>query len=212
MPGDWHLYLDSNQLATRGWTAALIERFLGKPDLWMPVNHWANWKGKRTYFLERIELAEASPEFQAEFAKSARRRKLSKKQLTAFEKCRAESCGAVAKWRKEEAKAAAERQSGPASPSEGADNPDQQRYGEWLAQQSPEQIRQLVENLGPLISAMEQAPESGDSAALASDRMPEPGARASDLDQSSSQLAADKEGELLSRIDPDGEMLDAFGL
>jgi hypothetical protein len=82
----------------------------------MPVNHWANWKGKRTYFLERIELAEASPEFQAEFAKSARRRKLSKKQLTAFEKCRAESCGAVAKWRKEEAKAAAERQSGPTKP------------------------------------------------------------------------------------------------
>lgn len=127
MPGDWHLYLDSNQLAMRGWTAALIERFLGEPDLWMPVNHWANWKGKRTFFLERIELAEASPEFQSEFAKSARRRKLSKPQLAAFEQCRSESRGAVQEWRKSEAEAAARRPASPASPpkrmSEGRSGP-----------------------------------------------------------------------------------------
>lgn len=109
MSGDSYLYLDVIQLAERGWTGTLIERFLGEADCWMSVNHWANWKGKRTYFLERIELAEASLEFQAEFAKSARRRKLSRSQLTSIEHCRAQSHGAVAKWRTEQAEAAANR-------------------------------------------------------------------------------------------------------
>jgi hypothetical protein len=105
MSSDWHLYLDSNQLAMRGWTASLIERFLGEADLWLPVNHWANWTGKRTYFLERVELAEASVEFRTEFERSARRRKLSKKQVAAIEKCRSETAGAVKQWRDSEAAA-----------------------------------------------------------------------------------------------------------
>ena len=88
MSSDWHLYLDSNQLALRGWTASLIKRFLGDADLWLPVNHWANWKGKRTFFLERVELAEASVEFRAE-----------------FERCRSETAGAVKQWRDSEAAA-----------------------------------------------------------------------------------------------------------
>jgi hypothetical protein len=106
MSSDWHLYLDSHQLALRGWTASLIKRFLGDADLWLPVNHWANWKGKRTFFLERVELAEASVEFRAEFERSARRRKLSKKQVAAIEKCRSETAGAVKQWRDSEAAAA----------------------------------------------------------------------------------------------------------
>jgi hypothetical protein len=106
MSSDWHLYLDSNQLATRGWTASLIERFLGEADLWLPVNHWANWKGKRTFHLERVELAEASDEFCAEFEKSARRRRLSRRQVAAIEKCRRETAGAVKQWRDSEARAA----------------------------------------------------------------------------------------------------------
>ena len=105
MSSDWHLYLDSNQLALRGWTASLIKRFLGDADLWLPVNHWANWKGKRTFFLERVKLAEASVEFRTEFERSARRRKLSKKQVAAIEKCRSETAGAVKQWRDSEAAA-----------------------------------------------------------------------------------------------------------
>jgi hypothetical protein len=76
----------------------------------LPVNHWANWKGKRTFFLERVELAEASEEFRAEFKKSVRRRKLSRKQLAAIEKCRSETTGAVKQWRDSEAAAAASAQ------------------------------------------------------------------------------------------------------
>jgi hypothetical protein len=126
MPSDWHLYLDSNQLALRGWTASLIERFLGEADLWLPVNHWANWMGKRTFFLERVELAEASEEFRAEFQKSARRRKLSRKQLAAIEKCRRETTGAVKQWRDSDAAAAASAQAsalpGPKQPSVSPDS------------------------------------------------------------------------------------------
>jgi hypothetical protein len=110
MRTDWHLYLDSNQLALRGWTASLIKRFLGEADLWMSVNHWLNRTGKRTFFLERVELAEASDEFRTEFEKSAWRRQLSRKQIAAIKKCRSQTAGAVKQWRDSEAASATRAQ------------------------------------------------------------------------------------------------------
>jgi len=72
------------QLSERGWTDALVKRFLGEPDGWEPVNHWANWTGKRTYFLKRVQIAEASPEFEAAYRRSVLRRKLTEQKIAAF--------------------------------------------------------------------------------------------------------------------------------
>jgi len=47
-----------------------------RPDRWETVNYWANFKGKATYFVERVLLAEHSPEFKRAFEASARRRRL----------------------------------------------------------------------------------------------------------------------------------------
>jgi hypothetical protein len=52
MFGDDGLYLDRVQLAARGWTRTLTERFLPHPDRWATVDHWRNYKGKATYFVE----------------------------------------------------------------------------------------------------------------------------------------------------------------
>jgi hypothetical protein len=54
MIGDDAFHLDRLQLAARGWTRSLIERFLPKPDRWATVDHWQNYKGKATYFVERV--------------------------------------------------------------------------------------------------------------------------------------------------------------
>jgi len=61
--------------------------------------------GKRTFFLERIELAVASFEFHHKLKRSARRRKLSNEQVAAIEKFRSETAGAVRLWRDSEAAA-----------------------------------------------------------------------------------------------------------
>ena len=58
MLGDDHLYLDRIQLAARGWTRTLTNRFLPDPDRWATVDHWQNYKGKATYFVERVMAAE----------------------------------------------------------------------------------------------------------------------------------------------------------
>ena len=39
-------------------------------------NHWKNWYGKDAYDRRRVRVAEASPEFEAAFRQSAKRRKL----------------------------------------------------------------------------------------------------------------------------------------
>lgn len=44
---DDDLYLDHVQLRGRGWTRALVVRFLVKPDRWASVNHWKNYTGRR---------------------------------------------------------------------------------------------------------------------------------------------------------------------
>ena len=69
------LTLDVYDLYARGWTEALIRDFLGTPDGWEAVDHFRNTTGKRTYFLERVERAEASDAFGSAYQASLRRRK-----------------------------------------------------------------------------------------------------------------------------------------
>jgi hypothetical protein len=71
-----HPMLTVRDLRERGWTEGLAERYLGKPDDWMPVNYWLNFTGARAWALDRIERVEATPEFERSFLRSVRRRKL----------------------------------------------------------------------------------------------------------------------------------------
>jgi len=81
MDGDGPTFLDRNDLKNRGWTETLINKFLGKPDAILPVDHFRNYSGKKAYKLTRVQTAEASPEFDNEFRKSMNRRKKSKQYL-----------------------------------------------------------------------------------------------------------------------------------
>ena len=65
-------------LVERGWSDAMIKRFLGSEDTRVPVEHYANFSGARVWFLARIEAAESTVEFEDYFKKSAQRRKLDK--------------------------------------------------------------------------------------------------------------------------------------
>jgi hypothetical protein len=94
---DDHLYLDVKALASRGWTRSLVQRFLGAPDQWGPVAHWANFTGKRVYFLGRVEQAEASQDFQSAFRLSVARR-LDQRQQDLYSAERVRTQGAVAAW------------------------------------------------------------------------------------------------------------------
>ena len=76
MTNDEHLYLDHAQLRARGWTRTLVETFLVKPDRWATVNFWANYKGKATYFVERVIQVEARADCRAALQASLSRRKL----------------------------------------------------------------------------------------------------------------------------------------
>lgn len=84
MFGDDELYLDRVQLAARGWTRTLTERFLPTPDRWATVDHWRNYKGKATYFVEKVRTAEQLAEFKQAFEASIARRRLSRGELNAF--------------------------------------------------------------------------------------------------------------------------------
>ena len=99
MKNDEHLYLDIESLFKRGWTNTLIKHFLGEADRWESVAHWANFLGKKTFFLERIQVAEALPEFQEAFEKSIKRRKLSKKDIEEIFEMRKATENAVRDWR-----------------------------------------------------------------------------------------------------------------
>lgn len=69
--------IDRVELASRGWTAALIAKHLGDRDWREAVDHWANYTGKDVFLLARVELAEGSQAFAKDLATSAKRRKLS---------------------------------------------------------------------------------------------------------------------------------------
>lgn len=99
MKDDDNLFLSVAELAQRGWTEALINRFLGEPDRWKPVDHWRNASGMRSYFLERVQNAESREEVHKALLDSARRRKLTRKQLIAFAGERERTKDAVQLWR-----------------------------------------------------------------------------------------------------------------
>jgi hypothetical protein len=81
-------YLDRIQLSERGWTRTLIERFLTNPDRWATVNHWRNYTGKATYFIERVVAAEQLNEFKKVFEASIVRRGLTKNDLRSIKRKR----------------------------------------------------------------------------------------------------------------------------
>jgi hypothetical protein len=81
---DDEFYLDRFELQVRGWTRSLQQRFLPNPDRWKTVNHWQNYMGKATYFVERVMQAEALAEFRALFDASLRRRGLTDADREAF--------------------------------------------------------------------------------------------------------------------------------
>lgn len=81
MLDDDHLYLDRVQLAERGWTRTLVERFLPDPDRWATVDHWKNYTGKATYFVEKVMAAERLTQFQQAFSASVARRGLTGEQV-----------------------------------------------------------------------------------------------------------------------------------
>ena len=77
MTKDEIIYVDHVQLHVRGWTRGLVKRFLKAPDNWATVNHWANFKGKALYCVERVMLTESRLDFMAAYDASIKRRKLS---------------------------------------------------------------------------------------------------------------------------------------
>ena len=82
--------LDMNELRNRGWTAKLIEKYLGNEDRRDSVAHWANFTGKKVYYIARVEKAEAMAEFEVDFIQSAKRRKLPQEFVdTTLQRCRA---------------------------------------------------------------------------------------------------------------------------
>ena len=70
-------------LLTRGWTRSLIESFLEHEDYRNPVDHFRNYSGKKMYQRRRVELIEASAEFEAAFMLSAKRRRLAPERIDA---------------------------------------------------------------------------------------------------------------------------------
>jgi hypothetical protein len=93
------LYLDIHDLRHRGWTEYLVQNILGAPDRWASVSHWRNFRGKRTYFLERVQLAEASDVFQKAYRRSIILRKITPEQRRAFQEVRNQTKDLVEEWR-----------------------------------------------------------------------------------------------------------------
>ena len=65
-------------LKERGWTPALIERFLGEPDKLVPNPHYRSGPSMRLYFLKRVKASESGKRFQKAFASKATMRQASK--------------------------------------------------------------------------------------------------------------------------------------
>jgi hypothetical protein len=98
MLDDDHLYLDRTQLASRGWTRTLTERFLPTPDRWATVDHWKNYTGKATYFVEKVMSAEQLAEFKKAFQVSIARRQLTKREVRAAMRERARVDAQYREW------------------------------------------------------------------------------------------------------------------
>jgi hypothetical protein len=76
-------YLDVKDLFALGWTRHLVEQHLGPPDELFPVNHWANWSGKKAWRRQTVELVEMTQGFEVDFLRSARRRTLAREVVDA---------------------------------------------------------------------------------------------------------------------------------
>jgi hypothetical protein len=65
--------LNLMDLRARGWGPTMVERLLGQPDRLVPNPRYRSAAPMRLYAVERVEAAEATPEFQAARAAAARR-------------------------------------------------------------------------------------------------------------------------------------------
>lgn len=81
--------LEIAELRVRGWTEALIKKYIGDHDWRDDVHHWANFTGKNMYARIRVTMAEAMPEFEADFLASVKRRRLGPEQIEWFRSNRA---------------------------------------------------------------------------------------------------------------------------
>lgn len=63
------------------WTPALIKQFLGEPDTTAVNPHYRSGPRMQLYLLERVEKAEASPEFQEALTKARARQKSAAKAI-----------------------------------------------------------------------------------------------------------------------------------
>ena len=72
--GSEERYLYVADLRDRGWTEALVRRFLGAPEVWAPVDHFLNYTGKKAWRGLRVMAIESMAVFQGALAASARRR------------------------------------------------------------------------------------------------------------------------------------------
>jgi len=68
-----------DDLKKRGWTDVMIRNYLGDEDFRTSVDHWANFSGRKAWFIERVNTAEAMPDFKERFVASLKRRTLPKK-------------------------------------------------------------------------------------------------------------------------------------
>ena len=71
--GGSRTHLSTAGLRARGWTAGLVRRLLGEPDLLRPHPFVRAAPPIRLYRVERVEAAERSPEFRAASAAAVRR-------------------------------------------------------------------------------------------------------------------------------------------
>jgi hypothetical protein len=72
--GTTEQFLAVSQIKARGWTDALIARFLGDPDGLRPNPHYRSGPPMKLYKWQRVEQAEASTEFrEAQDARKKRR-------------------------------------------------------------------------------------------------------------------------------------------
>ena len=67
-------YLTMADLRERGWTDAMIGEYLGEPDATRPNPRYWNAAPMKLYLPERVEAAEANPEWPERKARGARRR------------------------------------------------------------------------------------------------------------------------------------------
>ena len=98
IPCDDHLYFDLPMLQARGWTDSLVHKYLGSPDSWAPVEHWANFTGKRLWHLRRVEGCEADSAFEKDYRASLKRRRIDPERESQFANEQARTRGQVAEW------------------------------------------------------------------------------------------------------------------